>query len=162
MGRRTPYSDRNDLDRLASCWIKLEGFMARKEWSAAVVRAATAAEIAANIAVRQELETKRDLDKAFVDSLLKWANGLDGKLTRLMVPLPMDKATKVVVRKAKTASRHINKKRNEVVHSGHFMNQEEASEIQNRTRSFVNSLVGVYHEGYSVDDAAAAYKTRKA
>lgn len=136
--------------------------MARKEWSAAVVRAATAAEIAANIAVRQELETKRDLDKAFVDSLLKWANGLDGKLTRLMVPLPMDKATKVVVRKAKTASRHINKKRNEVVHSGHFMNQEEASEIQNRTRSFVNSLVGVYHEGYSVDDAAAAYKTRKA
>ena len=162
MGRQTPYSDRNDLERLASSWIKLEGFMARGEWSAAVVRAATAAEIAANIAVRQELETNRAIEKAFVDSLLRWANGLDGKLTRLMMPLPMDNARKDVVRGARTTSGQINQKRNEVVHSGHFMNQQEAGEIRDQARSVVDSLVGLYHAGYSVEAAAAEYKTKKA
>lgn len=161
MGRKTPYSDRTDLERLASSWIKLDGFLARGEWSAAVVRAATAAEIAANIAVRQELETKRALEKAFVDSLLRWANGLDGKLTRLMSQLPMAKDQKPVIRAAKATSAKINKKRNEVVHSGHFMNEEEATEVRAQARSFIDSLVGLYHADYSVEAAAAKYKTRK-
>ena len=132
--------------------------MGRHEWSAAIVRAATAAEIAANIAVRHELVTQRQLESTYVDSLLKWANGLDGKLTRLLMPLPMEREKKDVIRHAKSVSAHINKQRNEVVHSGHFMNQQEAVETREHARSFVDSLVGLYHVRYSVIEAAAKYK----
>jgi hypothetical protein len=53
---RKPYADRTDVERLQSTWRKLSGLMNRKEWSSAVTRAATAAEIAANIAIRHELQ----------------------------------------------------------------------------------------------------------
>jgi hypothetical protein len=158
MGQRKPYGDRSDLERLVSSWTKHLGFMARDEWSAAITRAATAAEIAANIAVRSELETQRNLEKAFVDSLLKWANGLDGKLTKLLIPLPMSKANKDVINNLKKLADRINKRRNAVVHSGNFMNEKEAAEIQNYAREFVNSIIGIYHQGYSIDDESTAHK----
>jgi hypothetical protein len=45
---KTPYDDRDDLEKLRSQWKKIDGILERrKEWSAAIVRAATAAEIAA-------------------------------------------------------------------------------------------------------------------
>jgi hypothetical protein len=84
---RKPYAQRTDIERLHSSWKKLDGLMKRREWSAAITRAATAAEIAANIAVRKELQEKRKLEASFVDHLLKWANGLAGKLDKLLRPL---------------------------------------------------------------------------
>ena len=84
---RKPYSERTDIERLESSWKKLQGLLDRDEWSAAITRAATAAEIAANIAVRHELQEKRQLEPEFVDHLLRWANGLAGKLDKLLRPL---------------------------------------------------------------------------
>jgi hypothetical protein len=81
------YSERTDLERLQSSWRKLQGLMSRGEWSAAITRTATAAEIAANIAVRHELEVQRKLEASFVDQLLMWANGLAGNLVKLLQPL---------------------------------------------------------------------------
>lgn len=75
------YNDRSDLDKLQSQWNKINGILAReREWSFAIIRAATAAEIAANIAVRQTFSLNSKFSGDFIDSLLIWANGIDGKL----------------------------------------------------------------------------------
>lgn len=63
-----PYKERTDLEKIASQWNKLSGFHSRQEWSAAVVRAATAAEIAANYAIRKEFAKRTDFKDEFVDS----------------------------------------------------------------------------------------------
>jgi hypothetical protein len=73
------YEERTGLQKIQSQWHKLTGLHTREEWSAAVIRAATAAELAANFAIREGFRTKSSLDPKFVDSLLRWANGLDGK-----------------------------------------------------------------------------------
>lgn len=80
------YEQRSDVDNIQSQWYKLTGLHSPEEWSAAVVRAATAAEIAANFAVRQEFKARSKFDGNFINSLLRWANGLDGKLNRLLFP----------------------------------------------------------------------------
>ena len=61
--------------------------MDREVWSSAVVGAATATEIAANLVVREELIESRKLEEEFVDHLLKWANGLQGKFDKLILPI---------------------------------------------------------------------------
>ncbi len=155
---RKPYADRSDLEKLASCWNKARGFASREEWSAAIIRAATAAEIATNIAVRSELELTRKLEKVFVDSLLRWANGLDGKMNKLLLPLPATKEKKGTLKKLHTKSRKINMKRNEVAHSGHFMNDAEATEVLKVSSEFIDTLVSLYHPNYSVNYAADQLK----
>jgi hypothetical protein len=85
--KRRSYEERSDVEKIQSQWHKLTGLHSREEWSAAVVRAATAAEIAANFAVREEFKMCSKFDGEFVNSLLRWANGLNGKLNRLLLPL---------------------------------------------------------------------------
>jgi hypothetical protein len=51
------------------------------------MRAATAAEIAANQAIRNEFETRSKFDADFVGSMLVWTNGLQGKVSGLLKPL---------------------------------------------------------------------------
>ena len=64
------YEDRTDLEKIQSQWHKITGLHTRDEWSAAVVRAATAAELAANFAIREEFKARSNFDAQFVDSLL--------------------------------------------------------------------------------------------
>jgi hypothetical protein len=75
-GSDKDYADRTDLEKINTQWHKLTGLHGREEWSAAVVRAATAAEIAANLAVRAEFKKKSTFDAKYIDDLLKFANGL--------------------------------------------------------------------------------------
>ena len=63
-----PYEDRTDLGKCQSQWRKLQGLHSRAEWSMAIVRAATAAEIAANYAIRAEFNEQSELPKEFVDT----------------------------------------------------------------------------------------------
>ena len=147
---RKPYSDRTDIERLQSSWKKLSGLMQREEWSAAITRAATAAEIAANIAVRHELQEQRHLDAEFVDHLLKWANGLSGKLDRILRPLHTTKAKQKVFKSLQKKAQKINDQRNLVVHSGNFMNQKEAKEIVSVAKEFIEKLVAPYHKGFKL------------
>lgn len=117
----------SDLENLQKQWTKFSGLHSRAEWSAAIIRATTAAEIAANYAIRQELISKRNLESEFVDNLLRWANGLSGKLERLLIPLVLtepDKAKKM--RELRKLANDINLQRNSIVHQGEFCNKEEA------------------------------------
>ncbi|MDD5557886.1 MAG: hypothetical protein PHN82_11680 [bacterium] len=147
---RNPYSERSDIERLRSSWKKLSGLMQREEWSAAITRAATAAEIAANIAVRHELQEQRHLEAEFVDHLLKWANGLSGKLDRILRPLHTTKAKQKTLKSLQKKARRINDQRNLVVHSGNFMNKEEAEEIVSVAKEFIEKLVEAYHKGFKL------------
>jgi hypothetical protein len=98
---KAAYEDRSDLEKIQSQWHKLTGLHTREEWSAAIVRAATAAELAANFAIREEFRSRGKFDAKFVDSLLRWANGLAGKMDHLLLPLNAGKKRSGEIKKLK-------------------------------------------------------------
>ena len=85
--RKTPYNERSDLEKLQAQWNKLSGLHLRDDPSAAIVRCATAVEIAANYAIRHEWVRQTEFDASIVDQFMLWANGLRGKIERLFVPI---------------------------------------------------------------------------
>jgi len=151
MGRK-PYEERTDLEKCQSQWTKLQGLHSREEWSAAIVRAATAAEIAANYAIRNEFEHQSKLSKHFVDSLLKWANGLQGKIDKLLVPLLEGTRKAKVIGTLKPVSKEINKIRNAIVHRGEFLDEDEAVEPIKQARHFIEGLVHLYDPAFKLRD----------
>jgi hypothetical protein len=84
---KKPYSQRSDLERVASNWEKTLSLFARREYSLSIVRAAVSAELALNYVIRQELHERHTLPLACVDKHLKWENGIKGKLDRLYLPI---------------------------------------------------------------------------
>ena len=103
--------------------------MRRNDLSAAVVRAATAAEIAVNLAVRQGFSNRSEFDAEFVNGLLKWANGLAGKVQRLLRPLLKGKPTYDIVNALCSLARSINDKQNDIAHRGEFCDHDEATAL---------------------------------
>jgi hypothetical protein len=176
MSNKKPYEERTDLEQLQSQWTKLTGLHSREEWSAAVVRAATAAEIAANFAIRKEFALRGEQDDALVDSFLKWANGLSGKLQRLLLPLvggnvrrnelkrlkknrqlenPQDviRLEKFELFEKLTAlANEISSERNAIVHSGQFRDEEDAVELVKKARDFIETLVRMYQSDFKLRD----------
>ncbi len=155
MTARRAYEELTDLEKVQKQWHKLSGLHTREEWSAAIVRAATAAEIAANFAIRSEFELRSEFDPKFVDSLLRWANGLSGKLDRLLLPLSMaDRAKNKKMKALKSIAEDINAKRNAIAHQGEFCSEEEAQAAIAQAEEFISTLVQIY-------DPKFALKTRK-
>jgi hypothetical protein len=150
MSKRKPYPERTDIEKVQSQWKKLSGLHSREEWSGAVVRAATAAEIATNFAIRKEFESRGQLDATFVDSLLLWANGLEGKVNRLLLPLCVGSKKHKTIKKLKKTAQKVNKERNAIVHKGEFKGKDEASAAIRLTRQFVEDLVGLYEPGFKL------------
>lgn len=149
---KTPYWDRDDLERIQTQWHKLTGLHSREEWSAAIVRAATAAELAANFAIRAEFAARSQLDADFVNSLLRWANGLAGKIDRLLIPITTSQPKADAVRGLKPLSETINAKRNSIAHQGEFCNTGEATAIIDQTRAFIESLIRLYEPAFALKD----------
>jgi hypothetical protein len=149
---KKPYEERTDLEKCQSQWRKLQGLHSREEWSAAIVRAATAAEIAANYAIRTEFAKQSNLPEQFVDSMLRWANGLGGKIDRLLVPLTEGTKKEKTVTKLKAVAREINDTRNAVVHRGEFRDEDQATKTIARTRRFVEGLVRLYDHTFKLRD----------
>jgi len=154
MGKK-PYEERSDLEKIQSQWHKLTGLHTREEWSAAVVRAATAAELAANFAIRKEFEKQSNVRKAFVDDLLIWANGLRGKLDHLLLPI-----TKGTVRFDDLKTLHklagdINTVRNGIAHQGHFCDEDEAKKIIEDARKVIHGIVRHYDATFVLVDQKA-------
>jgi len=132
MGRKKskiPYDERSDDMKLKSNWNKAKALFNREDWSASVLRAATAVEISANIYIRRFLIDGYKLPETFVDALLISANGIDGKFNRLVRPAAVVKETWSELSKLKKKIESINKQRNGVAHSGKFKNRSEAKAV---------------------------------
>ena len=152
MSARKPYEKRSDLEKIQSQWNKLTGLHSREEWSAAIVRAATAAEIAANFAIRKEFEAKSQLSSSFVDNMLRWANGIAGKIDRLLINLTEGEKSHKTIKKLKSVSEQINKKRNAIAHQGEFCNEEEAKAAIQQSRAFIETLIRLYEPDFALVD----------
>jgi hypothetical protein len=153
MEAKKKYEELTDLEKIQKQWHKLFGLHTREEWSAAIVRTATAAEIAANFAIRSEFLSRSQLDSQFVDSMLRWANGLAGKFDRLLVPLSVsDPAKKTAMKKLNTIAKEISDKRNAVVHQGEFCNEIEAKKIISKTEEFITTLVKLYDPAFQLKE----------
>ncbi len=149
---RKPYEHRTDLGKCQSQWTKLQGLHSREEWSAAIVRAATAAEIAANYAIRAEFARQSKLKTDFVDGLLKGANGLQGKINNLLSPLVDGTPKAKTMEKLKAMSGEINKTRNAVVHRGEFRDEDEATKTIKMTKYFIEKLIWLYEPSFKLRD----------
>lgn len=148
--KRLPYSKRSDLEKIESNWTKLCGLLTREEWSGAILRASIALEIAINLAVREELQVKRKLESEFVDSLLKWANGIQGKFDRLLLPVTKGTDAHSNFKHIKAKVTGINSERNSVVHRGQFKKRITAEKVALDAKEVIEVLVGEYRENYSL------------
>lgn len=152
MAARKPYEERTDLEKIQSQWNKLTGLHTRNESSSAIIRAATAAELAANFAVRKEFASKSQFDADFVDSLLIWANGISGKIDRLLIPVSKGEKHHKTITKLRDASVKINKKRNAVAHQGEFCNPTEAEAVIQQSKEFIETLVRIYEPSFALKE----------
>jgi hypothetical protein len=149
MPARKSYEELTDLEKVQKQWHKLSGLHTREEWSSAIIRAAIAAEIAANFAIRREFEMNSEFDAEFVNSLLRWANGLAGKLDRLLIPLSeTDKTKKNKMKALKKVAGEINSKRNAIAHQGEFCNEDEAKAAIAQAEEFISTLVRIYNPNF--------------
>lgn len=157
-----PYNERSDLEKLQSQWTKLSGLHLREEPSAAVVRCATAAEIAANYAIRTEWARKTDFDDTIIDMFLRWANGLPLKVTRLFVPVYFATPDQSPIGKALRASAEkINTVRNAVVHQGAFSSAGEAEAVIAEAMTFINMIVGLSIPEFDIEVAAREWQASR-
>ena len=151
---KKPYNERTDIERIESQWVKLSGLLSRSDWSAAVVRAATATEIAVNLAIRKEFAARSQFDAKFVDHLLKWANGLTGKVEKLLLPLLVGTPKHATVNSLKSHAETINGKRNKIAHSGEFCNEDEATPLIDACQAFVHGIVRLYEPDFTLKEQA--------
>lgn len=147
--REKPYNDRSDIEKVQSQWNKIGGLKSRRDWSASIVRAATAAEIAANIAVRKRFEGG-NFSVEFVNGLLKRANGIKGKFSGLIVPAEDDPERRAVLVTLEALADRINNKRNAIVHQGAFSEEPEAMEVINWARQVINGLILPHHPEFVI------------
>jgi hypothetical protein len=150
-GKGKEYDDRTDLQKIHTQWHKLTGLHNRLEWSAAVIRAASACEIAANLAIRAEFADRSNFRKEYVDSLLIWANGLNGKMSKLLLPM-LSPAEKAEFKGLKQLSDTIYSRRNKIAHSGIFLDEDESKEIIELARQFIEKLVKIYDSSIKLKD----------
>jgi phosphoribosyl 1,2-cyclic phosphodiesterase len=152
MAATISYEKRAELEKIQSQWNKLTGLHSRDESSAAIVRAATAAELAATFAIRREFLADSQFTSKFIDSLLIWANGISGKIDRLLIPMTAHKKYHKTVSGLKELSAKLNKKRNAVAHQGEFCNPNEAEVAIQQAKEFIETLVRVYEPEFSLKD----------
>lgn len=87
-----------------------------------------------------------------MDSFLRWANGLAGKMDRLLVPLTKKTNKAKTIAKLKGLASKINDTRNAVVHRGEFRNEDQASETIVKTKRFIEGLVGLYEPTFKLHE----------
>ncbi len=151
---KKPYSKRTDLEKLESNWTKTIGLFNRGEFSVSIVRAATTAELAANYVIRKELCKKHILPKEFVDNLLVWANGLNGKFAKLIIPITKGNNRGKAYQQGWEKLKRLNRERNAVAHSGEFKGQTTAVAVLNDAREVIQTLVRPYQPGFKLEKVA--------
>jgi len=146
-----PFSKRSDLERVGSNWHKTLRIFARGEYSLAILRAATTLELALTLVIRRELQLERSLPQRFVDGLLKWANGIDGKLKRLYLPILEGSTNYSRVCALVKGIQRVNAQRNDIVHRGEFRKKEAAVDIVSLVGKLVLELIEPYEPGFTLE-----------
>jgi len=152
---KKPYSKRTDLEKLETNWTKTIGLFNRGEFSVSIVRAATTVELAANYVIRKELCRKHTLPKEFVDNLLVWANGLNGKFTKLIIPITKGSNRGNAYKQGWEKLKKLNRERNAVAHSGEFKSQTTAVAVLNDAQEVIQTFVRPYRPGFKLEKIAA-------
>lgn len=150
--KKPPFSERTDREKLETNWGKTMKLMDRREYSGAIVRAATCAEIAINIVIRQELINEKSLDEKFVESLMIWANGIQGKLQRIVLPYFKGTVREADFTQLQDQIRELNQKRNAIIHSGYFASSETAITNLKRARKICLKLVKHYEDDFTLQE----------
>ena len=145
-----PYSQRTDLERVSANWNKTLGLFARGEYSLAIVRAAVTAELALNYAVRQELHIKRALPLEFVDGLLMWANGMEGKIAKLLLPITSGTPTNDHLEPITREIRRLNTERNAIAHRGEFRSSDTSKTHVASAESNIEALILLYDASFKL------------
>lgn len=150
MGRFSdiPYQQRTDVQKAETQLGKALGLLSRSDWSAAIVRAVTATEISLNFAIRQEHDLRRELSLEEVNRHLYNANGIGRKLTMLKELLD-DNPRRNVEQLGQLISEAATK-RNRIVHSGEFCDEDEAREHVESCRIFANDLISLYEPLFQI------------
>lgn len=136
----TPYEERTDDERLESNWKKARKLFERDDYSASIIRAATASEIAANIYIRHFLISEHKLPPQYVDSLLISANGLDGKFNRLIKPAAQHRKTWEKLKSIQKLITTLHEHRNAIAHAGYFKNKDDAKESLSSSLAIIQAL----------------------
>jgi hypothetical protein len=136
--------ERTDPEKVFANWNKTLGLLERDEYSVAIVRAAVTVEIAANIVIRAELVKNRKLPADFVDSLLKWSNGLAGKFDKLIYPILKGTPKFQSFQLLAADWKKINEERNNVAHRGDFKTKSVANDIVSRARKVLQAMMTGY------------------
>lgn len=150
--KRKPYSERSDLEKIRSGWKKVNTLYNKSEWSSVVVRVATTVELAINLAIREELSNKRELETQFVDSLLIWANGIQGKMDKLFKPLLTTETDRLLFSQIRASISDINDERNSVAHGGQFKKKTTATRIMRSAKEVIEKVVARYDHDLTLDD----------
>lgn len=146
--KKKPYDKRTDIEKIEANWTKTVGLISRGEWSSAIIRAAITVELAANLVIRKEFQEERNLDSEFVDSLIKWANGVQGKLDRLILPISKGTDKHDSFKRMRGKIHRINEERNLVVHGGRFGSEYLAKAIVTDVHDVIVTLVEVYEPDF--------------
>jgi len=155
-----------DLEKIKSNWRKALLLFEKKEWSGAVLRAATTIEIAANLVIKEELQIKRHLDSDFVASLLLWANGIHGKFTRIILPILKNTERHSELKRIQEQVFYIDEERNSIVHSGISKQRRTAEKVLGTGREIIEKLIREYYDhfelkGFKIRQASRQVKSKK-
>jgi len=152
--KKKPYSQRTDIEKIESNWKKSLSLLHNGEYSSAIVRSVTAAEIAANFVIREELQEKRNIESDFVDVLLRWANGIEGKFNRIILPLSKRNASEHShFKKIKKKVEDINEERNFIVHGGQFKDRMSAKKLIMEVKDIIELLIREYKNNFRLKKA---------
>lgn len=138
--------------KIDSNWTKTKGLMKRGEYSTVVVRAATTIELAANLLIRAELEERRKLPGHFVDSLMLWANGIVGKVNRILLPIYKNAPGEDLLKEVQKRSKDINDERNNVAHRGEFKAKKTAERVISESVFIINTFSELAGTEFRIDD----------
>ena len=150
--KKKPYSERTDREKISNNWRKTLALFQKGEYSVSIIRVATTAELATNLVIRAELAQGRNLPPSFVDRLMKWANGLQGKMNMLILPIVKDDSRHKSIKKLAKIIQEVNEERNGVVHRGEFRGRKIARRTLEKVRQIVLALVTLYEPRFDLSE----------
>jgi hypothetical protein len=83
---------------------------------------------------------------------MKWANGLQGKMDKLILPIVKNSPRNKPFKRLAKTIREVNKERNGVVHRGEFRGRKIARLTLEKVRQIVLALVTLYEPRFDLSE----------